>query len=172
VRHADSRQTTTNMELRKWPNHSKDIRNKYSLPAFGKEWTGRPGTSLLGLPATPRMVDVLDTSFSSIRSKCPDRVLHELLKNLWANPSQSVARLPISYGAPTPATSTIMYSFEKDRCVSPSGWMHLLGWPRSLTPSLFSESEYAQIAGNGFSAPVAAMISVAMYSNPFAPWWA
>ena len=168
----DRRQTQAVAELRKWPTHSKEIRSKYSLPAEGRAWTGRPGVTLLGVPGTARVFDVLDTGFSYIRARHPDWTFQQLVTNLWANPSQSVARVPLSYHAPTPATSTVMYSFQHDRTISPAGWMQLFGWPRSMTPyGLLTEAEYAQIAGNGFSVCIAAVVSTAMYCNPWAPWW-
>ena len=157
---------------RKWPQASVAVRNAHNLPAEGGAWSNQPGNRMWGLPRLPRVLDVVDTSFCYFRSRNGSLPADQLVQNLWINVGQNVERLPVSKGLPTPATSTLYFSCEKDRLLSGAAHMQLLGWPVALCPrEVFTESEYRTLAGNGFSIPIAMVLSTVMYCNALAPWW-
>lgn len=166
-----SKKTADVAELRKWREDSVDKRSEHHLPS-GPSWSVRPGVRLHGVPKLDRVVDCIDVCYSIVRKQHPEDSREAIVKNLWCNPGQGVKRFPASRSLPTLATSTLLYSYEKDRLLSGAAHMQLLGWPLPLLPQgTFSEAEYRHLAGNGFSAPVAAMIGAILYSNPRAPWW-
>ena len=159
-------------EFRKWPESSAEMRRKHNLPATGAAWTSLSSVQLCGVPRRDRIKDVLNVCFSVWRARHPTLDHRSLIANLWCNVGQSVSRLPISQGLNTGATSALMYSFEKDRLLSGAACMQLLGWPVGLLPrDSFTDRQYRQLAGNGFSLPVACAFTVVLYSNPWAPWW-
>ena len=96
--------------------------------------------------------------------------VQENMKGLYANVGMSVARMPFTRSVPTPTTSVVAYSYELDRVISARGMMRLLGWPDNLLEQSGAETEFRFLSGNGFSVPIAAMLTSILYSNPSAPW--
>jgi hypothetical protein len=157
--------------LKQWHKQSPAVRFKHGLPAASKPWTARPTVGLRGVPRTDRVLDNLDTCFAYEMSKAPGKKYAEVVKHLYCNISQAVGRLPVSHTMPTPGTRTMVYSFEYDTVVSGKATMQLLGWPDNLvTRDFFSDCDYRQLGGMGFSVPISGMFMAVLYSNPFAPW--
>ena len=98
----------------------------------------------------------------------------DLITDAWAHISMSVDRVPVSRGLyPCMLSNSVVYSFQKDLIISGQGHMKLMGWPEAMLPDEpCSDSEYRDLAGNGFSAPIATIIGVACIMNVHAPWWA
>ena len=67
--------------------------------------------------------------------------------------------------------STVEYSFQLDKILSGFGQMRIMGHPANLDRSLFSNADFMELAGEGFSIPIAAMLIHAYWENPHAPWW-
>ena len=155
----------------KWQKKSSAIRQKMNIPREARPWAGRAGVTMMGIPHTPRAMDVLDLGYARMRERNPTTPVAQLVSGLWANPAAQNDRFPVSYSAPTPSTNTTMYSYEHDRGVSPVGVLQLLGWPAALIPSSFSDRELRKLAGNSYSAPLVAMLTAVLIANPSAPWW-
>ena len=161
-------------ELRKWKAHSASVRAKYNIPSGDGAWSwvSQPGRNLSGLPQTPRVLDCLDICFAVARARNPQAPMAKVAEGLLVNVSQSVGRIPLTYSMPTPATSTLVYSFKHDQIVSPMAVLRYLGWPEDLIPStVFSSSELRKIGGNAFSVPATGLLMILLFFNPFAPWW-
>ena len=157
-------------ELQKWRSRSLAIRHELQIPAQSTPWTSRPRVRLLGIPRTPRVMDCVDVCFAAMQQKYPELSIEQLIKGMFCNTSQSVARLPVSRSFPTPCTSSVVYSYEHDTLVSGRATMKLLGWPDSALPRDVSETLYKGLSGDGFSAPISSMLMTVFFANPWAPW--
>ena len=116
-------------------------------------------------------MDCVDVCFAAMQKKYPELSIEQLIKGMFCNTSQSVARLPVSRTAfPTPCTSSVVYSYEHDTLVSGRATMKLLGWPDSALPRDVSETLYKALSGDGFSAPISSMLMTVFFANPWAPW--
>ena len=162
-----------NGEFARWRFHSAQARNRLGLPADARPWSGRSKVRFGGFRLTERQQDLVDCAWAHRRASQPnDTTTAELRKSWWCNISQAVQRKPWSSAPPGACRSTLSYSFEADTVVTGFGQMLLLGWPRNFAPSdAFTSNELYQLAGEGFSVPISAIIAHAMYCNPHAEWW-
>ena len=169
---ADERQRQAkSQDLQKWKTYSLQVRHSKNLPATSQPWTSRKGVRLMGVPTTPRTLDVIDTCVAVHLGKHPDIPLQTLCKNMYINLSQSVHRLPVAAACPTPSTSACVYSCLKDQIISGRSTMLALGWPDCLLPrDSFSDRNYRMLSGNGFSAIISGLIVAVMFANPHASW--
>jgi len=160
-------------DLQKWKTHSRALRHQHNLPASSAPWTSRfPKVRLVGLPQTPRTLDIVDTSLAVFLKKFPNLSLSQVTKGLFVNTSQGVQRTQICYSFPTPTTSSCVYSYEKDQVISGRSTMKLIGFPDSLLPrEIFRDSQYRDLSGNAYSAPIMGLIVAALYSQPWATWF-
>ena len=164
-------------ELARWRGHSSEIRNRWNLPLIKQEgsapWTSRPSTRLKGLAHSERQRDLLDVVWAVHRKNNATLSLPELIRGFFANPSQSVLRLPSCHGrVPTLCSSSEIYSYEYDAVLSGEAHLLLLGWPRNTFPSeLFSNAELRSLAGESFALCTIAHIVYCYFLNPYGPWW-
>ena len=157
-------------ELQKWRSSSAIVRNAHCLPSHSSGWTS--SARLLGVPNTPRVLDLINIAWAINRKKEPEKSTREVAHNLYVNCSQAVQRSCWSRRYPTPTTSLCAYSFQSDMIVSGRSNMQLLGWPQALLPrDTMSDEEYRRLSGSGCSVVVLGMLTAIVFSNPFAPWW-
>ena len=124
-----------------------------------------------GIPDSKRQRDLIDVCFGVMANRHPHRSREELIRNLFCNVSQSVDRLPVTYGLGTIATSTEYYGFEKDAILSGASHLRVLGLPTDFMPhELFEDHVCRQMGGMGFSVPIAAELTFLFWCNPHAPW--
>jgi len=161
-----------------WLSHSEAIRTRNSVPKGTRPWTTRRGISLVGVPATLRAHDVLDTVWSvAVKQAARSTPASDIRKSLFCDLSQDIKRQPLtaakrSRGLPSMVTGTVYYSFEEDTTISGRGNLQLLGHPPGrMSRQSFSESQLRDLAGEGFSVPHACLISFLLFSNPFGAWW-
>ena len=76
------------------------------------------------------MLDNINPCLAYTRKKYPDLPLSQDVNFYYCNTVQSVARLPVTYGLPTPATSTAWDSYEIDVIITGKATLRCLGWPR------------------------------------------
>ena len=122
------------------------IRHAHALPAGASPWSSQ--AALRGLPDSERQRDVLDVAFLIARARNPQATTKELVRSLWANPSQCVARTPWGQRPATPTTSALVYSFASDCVLSGEALLRGLGWPRGFAPQeMFTEHQIRGMAG-------------------------
>ena len=118
-------------------------------------------------------MDVVDTALAVFHTQEPNTPWKDLVRGLYVNAGQSIARTVCTREFPTPATSALVYSYEHDRVISSVSTMALLGWPLNvLSKADFSDSDFRALSGNGFSLPISALLMVIFTTNPFSPWQA
>ena len=148
------------------------MRSKHNLPSVSAPWTSREAVKLVGIPgnrASDRMLDVLNVMFSIARNQQPSVPTTELIKGMWANISQSVHRKPMTNGfCGSMARSSLMYSFEHDHLLSGRGAMLAMGHAAQsvsiLSDSRISPAQWRDLAGEGYSVPILAVISIALFT--------
>lgn len=157
-----------------WQVQSASIRAQHGVPKSLAAWTGRANLQLLGVPASPRVLNLLDTLWAVRVHKSPSHVTAAMLRDgFWCDVSQAHNRQsPMSCGPPTWTSTTAAYSFSEDRVVSGKGAMRVLGHPNDrMSGDLFSEAQLKDLAGQGCSVPCCVLIASLMYSNPYGEWW-
>ena len=99
--------------------------------------------------------------------------LEECAKDLRVDISQNVDRLPVSLGLiPCLTTRSLLYDYTNDSLLSGKMHMRFLGWPRSfLASEKFQDHTLRNLAGEGFSVPIASLMSLGCFLNPYADWW-
>ena len=121
---------------------------------------------------TEQQSDLLNIAWCFHRASKPATTsTDDLRTGFWANLSQSVQRKPWAEPPHTCCRSTVEYSFQLDKILSGFGQMRIMGHPANLDRSLFSNADFMELAGEGFSIPIAAMLIHAYWENPHAPWW-
>ncbi len=159
-------------DFAKWRSESSRLRSALNMPRDAKPWTGRAGVELRGVPNKEHLHDLLDIAFEDRRSKFETGTpTSDVVRGFMADLSQAVGRKAWSDGPGTARKNSIWYSFEYDCVLSGSCNMRLLGWGERFCES-FSESELRNLAGEGYSLPIAAVLTLLFYCNPHAIWWA
>ena len=157
-----------------WKSRSVDARSKLKIATDAKPWSGRTGVLLSGLPQTARVADCVDICYQQavVQKKSTDPAI--VAKDLWCNPSQNIGfSCKAHLGAPgTFCRSSTWYSYEHDATMSGQTQLQLLGWHADCAPmDSFSEGETRSLSGDGFSIPIACVVSTSMWLNPHGPWW-
>ena len=63
------------------------------------------------------------------------------------------------------------YSFEMDMIITAQAHLRSLGFPTDICTEDLSQNQLRSLAGEAFGAPSCAVIMIAYYANPWAPWW-
>jgi hypothetical protein len=114
---------------------------------------------------------VLDIIFLIEQARRPQSSTKDLVRSLWANPSQCVTRLPGGHRPSTPTTSALVYSYAADAAISGDGMLRGMGWGRGFaSQTMFSEHQLRNLSGERFSVPIISQLCFVLYINPFAPW--
>ena len=149
------------------------MRHNLEIPAASTPWTGRDDVTLAGLAESERQKDLLDIAFVTAQQRGPPGVpTKELIKNLWANPSQGVQRSPWGMRVHTMLQNSEVYSFEADCVLSGLSHLRLLGFPSNCCP-VGCQTEHALrlLAGEAFTVPCASVALISTFLCPYAPWW-
>ena len=177
----EERQRLKTSEYAVWRKRSLQMRRLLSMPKGQRPWNDGPGADCITcavLATSPRMRDCLDVGFM-LRKKQLAKELgrepsdDEVCKGTYVDISQSCDRMPMSTEdkLTCPTTRTTHFSFERKNVVCGRHHMALMGWPRSMCDSRFEDHEYRTMAGDGFSAPLACLLSSGCFLNPYGPWW-
>ena len=164
-------------DLARWRARSSEVRDKHKLPPLGETgsqpWTSRKGVNLQGVADSERQLDHLNVCFAVHKQRNPGVRHEDLIRELFCNPSQCVARLPVHHGRlPTITTSAEIYSYEHDCILSGQAHLRAMGWPTNVGPMCtYSNHECRTLAGEAFSLPCLSTVLYAYYLNPHAPWW-
>ena len=159
----------------------------WGIPQDSFPWTARPNVHTQGLTLSHRQLLLTNICFAIERLKMitaasqtntesygtlPRVDTEDLVDNLFLDVSQCIMRDPWGRGIPRPTRSTILYSFEKDRALSPHALMRAFGAPHSIAPSEgFTNAQLKDLAGEMCSIPIATAIGFAIYCWPDGDWW-
>jgi len=125
-----------------------------------------------GVPAHPRVRDVIDVAFIRSRTAFPTQTVADAVKGLVVNITQCVSKVQAFHISKLGAfsASTILYSYEHDGIYAPSGLLRLLGWPADDTVA-GTAHDCQELVGVGQSVPSIALLTAALVLNPFGEWW-
>ena len=172
-----------NTTYRQWVSKSVEARKKLCMPLAAKPWTGRPEVKLLGVPTGSkgeRLRDCIDVGFekskklrAKMKGQRPPSTAEECAKDVRVDISQNVDRLPVSVGSiPCLTTRSLLYDYGHDCVLSGKMHMRFLGWPSSfLATDKFHDHTLRELAGEGFSLPIASLMELGCFLNPHADWW-
>ena len=133
-------------------------------------WSSK-GKAFKGVNLTERVLDVINVCWFAAKKANPSMPDDELASVLWCNASQSVHRLPFSYQAPVGTSSALFYHYGKDCVLTGFSHMRINGWSaHDLNFFAFSDAELKKLSGQAFSVPLATMLTILSYLNPWAPW--
>ena len=125
------------------------------------------------MPATQRYYDYLDLFWChALNTREGSRA--DIVRDLFANPTQCVTRIPQRDPPgypPTVSRGIIIYSYENDSVLSAAAQMRFHGWPFDSTPLEFSEPGLRSLSGDAYSVPWATTLMLGIWLNPHAVWW-
>ena len=160
--------------FREWRKHSAAVRPMFELSANFQGWSSRESVKLSGCPKTPRVIDVIDVAWGArLHGSEPQDTVKQLTSNFWCNTSQAVQRKPWSFdhgGALTPGAT--WYSFSKDTVLDGEGFLRIQGMPIDVDRAGLHDEELRDLGGNAYPAPLIGAAMLALYYQPWAPWWA
>lgn len=130
-----------------------------------------PGIKCQGISKTnERARDVIDCAWAWCVREMGNVSMDERRRNFYANPSQSVSRMPWSTKMKTLCQSSWVYSFELDRVLTGRETMMLQGWGKTHLNG-FSSDLLRQLSGEGYCLPCAACVLFSFWLNEEGPWW-
>ena len=161
---ANSRSVSaTGME--KWQQQAAALRE--SLPPTLKDqrpWS--PNARMQGLSALPRQQELLDLAYletkSWLQKQGMDDSHQRVVKSLVADVSQNIGRKP--WGPMrTHTTSSMIYSFERDRLVIPAEGLRLLGFPNvARMVQGLSSADTVELVGQAMAVPSVTLAAAAL----------
>ena len=167
-------QHTRRHKFAEWVAQSSKVRAEHGIPKHDKPWSQRRGIQMSGVPARPRVVDLLDVGFA-LRQRALGHYATsaELRRSYYCDISGSVERKPFAVHPFVFRRNSFLYSYETDSVLSGAAQLEVMGWPRRLLPSasVISDSEYRDLSGECYSVPIAAVLNMCFYCNPWGPWW-
>ena len=152
----------------KWMSQAKSIRE--SLWAFDNtKKASRPWSSharMQGISCTPRHREILDVAFLDAERNLVEHGLRttreDIANNLFCDVSQNLSRKPWG-GLRTLTTSTILYSFQKDRLILPEEGLRILGFPSTSTLVRgISQGDVSDIVGQAMAVPAVVLPTMAL----------
>ena len=147
------------------------MRAKLHVSDSWSGWTTRADVRLSGASKSPRAYDILDCAWAERLSVSPQSSTTQVLvRDLWANPGQSVHRKP--WGQQGCLTSRgEWFSFEFDRTLDALDTLRIQGFPRSLDLSGLSQAQIKDAAGEAFHCASISVFTAAWYYQPWGAWW-
>lgn len=156
--------------FRKWKADSITFRNKWNvLPQFAP-WTSRPEFKAKGIRLTPRTKDLIDCCAIQFMktNNVAAKDLPNAMKTMFLDLSQSLNRRAYTINGVNRCltTSTCMYSFGRDRLVTPLETLYFQGFPKSLKMPLgVSQSDMKDMAGEGMTLPCLASVMWGVWNS-------
>lgn len=158
---------------RRWHKESLSERNSLNVSPGYSPWTSRATFKGLGLPLTDRIKDIIDI-FVIRMMKEKQKTVAELepdLVDCFIDVSQSHGRHCHSRDGMNKClcTSSMLYSYGKDRLVLPVESLYMQGYPVTLqVPRHVTASQLRDFSGEGMCLPcIASVIWSLMYFVPF-----
>jgi len=157
-------------DLEIWRRHSSRTRTDLGAPRRSFEWTSKPHLRLVGVPESERQRDLLDVAWiSRLKEATPSETEVDLRKGFWCDLSQSVLRKPWSSRLRNFKSRGHLYSYEKDRCLSGSDQLRVLGWPKRFFDGV-SQCEQLNLSEYATSMPLTCMLELCLWANPYGSW--
>ena len=158
-------------QFQQWHGHSVTVRSHNNLPMNRQPWSELCGAEplIFGVQVGDRVHDVLNCAFWSAHKKHGDIDLDDLPRRLWVNVSQGVQLNAWSLDGPgTWTRNGYWYHYGSKVILSGELMLQLLGWPKACSSALkFSDGECRQLAGDGYSLPIAGSVALLLYLNPY-----
>ena len=153
-----------------WRRNSSRIRAELRLPREGCPWSGRPNVSLRGVCASARQVDLANIAFEArVRDGKGRFSMDSLMENSWVDLSLTVLRRPWAGRLRPFNCRSHLYAFGADRCIDGRDSMRLLGWPQSMLCGA-DAGDLLYLAADSGSLPLASLVSMGMWCNPWGSW--
>ena len=157
-------------QFRRWKADSITFRNKLGVSPSFSPWTSRPGFAARGLRLTPRTKDIIDcVAIQVMKTKnLPLTEMESGMKGMFLDVSQSLHRKAYTQAGVNRCltTSSVLYSYEHDRLVTPPELLYFQGYPRTLKiPPSLSSAELRDLAGEGMTLPCLAMVLWAIWTT-------
>ena len=160
-------------EFMQWHGHSVSVRShvKVNLPTKRQPWSELCGKSplVVGVRVSDRVLDLLNVAFWAAHKRHADISLDSLPSRLWINISQGVQLNAWTLDGPgTWTRNGFWYHYGTRVVLSGELMLQLLGWPKACSSTLkFSDNDCRQLAGDGYSVPIAASVALLLYINPW-----
>ncbi len=152
-------------EAGKWESIHRAVRNKLHLSQDRQYWSAGSQRELRGVPNSARMRDAIQISWGSRK---PRQRSLPWMQDL----SQCTSRRPWGPVIPCVTTSALIYDFSIDACMTSRDVLLAMGFPvRTMDLCNLSPVQLTDVAGEFIFLPNLAIIIVALYLNPLAPWW-
>lgn len=151
----------------KWYQQAAAIREKHKVSMSFKPWTGRTQFQGIGVPKTPRVLELLDlvclqtmshfakTAKISQKDMFSGTNMAKALENQFVDVSQSCSRMVATTQkgvTPTFTTSSQVYSFRLDRLLTPAEIMLIHGHSKQTRfPLDFTPAHLRRLAGEGMA---------------------
>ena len=156
-----------------WRRNSSSMRQKLGLPRATNEWSARKSAglaSLRGVCDSERQRDLLDVAWASRRQSFSAATPLATLKvGFWVDVSGSVARKPWGDSMPGMSSTSQIYSFECDRCLSGTDMIKAFAWPAGYLAGA-SQAELMAVASGASPLPMVCILQLLHWAQPFAPW--
>lgn len=159
-------------EFAEWRGQSSELRDAHGIPRGATPWTS--GARLDAVPATPRILDLLDTAFAIRRAQSPAGMTSkEMATDFWIDLATAVGRKPWRSGHPGVfRQNSIVYSYEADAALTGAAQMQLMGWPPSAFQVATSkDADLRSLCGELYSLPMCTLLHMCLFCNPYGGWW-
>ena len=164
----------SDLASRRWKVDSKAFRSSLGVSENYKPWTSRRSFLGVGLPASERVLDVLDCYVaaelqenSGRADECARVDVRAVMDGKFIDVSQGVKRgthTNKSGFVRTFTTSTVLYDFSRDCVLTGYEMLLLHGFPRDFViPPEIPETEVRKVAGEGMSIPSLAAVIWCLY---------
>lgn len=157
------------------------FRSAHKVPQNFRPWTGNASKSLIGVPQTPRVMDLLDCAWihaknssneaANLPQAARSRLPADPAQGFMCNMSQSHARKPWGYGITAVTQRSLLYSYTDDFTLMAYHHLRLQGFPRGLCTEGLSEYALRSLSGEAFFLPSFASAMLGVYMEESAPWW-
>ena len=160
----------------KWQKHDQELRARYRVAQGFKPWTSQPDFKGRGLSKTSRNLSILDATVIRLlggQQNVKKSHLKEKVKGKYVDVSQALNRNTCTNEAGisrTQTTSTVLYSFERDRVLVGKEMLMLQGQKQQFKiPQGVQDSVVKELAGEGMSVPCVGMMLWCLFWVRFFP---
>lgn len=160
----------------KWQTHDKELRARFGVSPGFKPWTSQPDFKGRGLSKTPRNLSILDATVIRIlggQKNVKKKHLKEKVRGRYVDVSQALHRNTCTNEAGitrTQTTSTVLYSFDRDRVLVGKEMLMLQGQKKQFKiPQGVQDSVVKDLAGEGMAVPCVGLMLWCLFWVRFFP---